>query len=117
MEGNKKSNKAKDMLRITNEKKYRGDIAQKDYVNKGNHKERSLKIGKDTNFEEYIRDKLLKDRYSTDVIIGTIKRKGLKFKGMICTKNLYNYIDAGIFSGISNENLWEKRKRRKRRYK
>ncbi|MFT7538778.1 MAG: IS30 family transposase [Lysobacterales bacterium] len=98
-------------------KQYRADIAQKDYVNKGTHKERSFKIGKDTNFEEYIRDKLLKDRYSPDVIIGTIKRKGLKFKGMLFTKTLYNYIDAGIFSGISNENLWEKRKRRKRRYK
>jgi IS30 family transposase len=78
---------------------YRADIAQKDYVTKGKYKERSLKIGKDTKFEEYIRNKLLKDRYSPDVIIGTIKSKGLKFEGMICTKTLYNYIDAGIFSG------------------
>ena len=36
---------------------------------------------------------------------------------MICTKTLYNYIDEGIFSGISNENLWEKRKRRQREYR
>jgi IS30 family transposase len=36
---------------------------------------------------------------------------------MVCTKTLYNYIDAGVFSGISNENLWEKRKRKKRHYK
>ena len=35
---------------------------------------------------------------------------------MICTKTLYNYIGAGIFSGINNEDLCEKRKRKKRGY-
>jgi IS30 family transposase len=102
---------------LTKKKQYRADVAQRNYVAKAKNKERNLKIGKDTKFEEYIREKLLKDKYSPDVIIGTIKSKGLKFKGMICTKTLYNYIDRGIFAGISNENLWEKRKRRKRKYK
>ena len=36
---------------------------------------------------------------------------------MICTKTLYNYIDAGIFSGISHKDLWEKSKHKKRLYK
>ena len=60
---------------------------------------------------------MLKDKFSPDAIIGKIKDEGLKFEGMICTKTLYNYIDAGIFSGISNQNLWEKRKKKKRGYK
>ncbi|MFC1808233.1 IS30 family transposase, partial [Candidatus Omnitrophota bacterium] len=34
----------------------------------------------------------------------------------ICTKTLYNYIDAGIFADITNESLWQKRKRQKRAY-
>jgi hypothetical protein len=31
-------------------------------------------------------------------------------------KTLYNYIDAGIFNGISNKNLWERGKRKKKPY-
>jgi len=91
--------------------------AQRNYKANVKDKGHNLKIGKDVRFEEYIRKKLLKDRFSPDAIIGEIKIKGLVFEGMVCTKTLYNYIDAGIFSGITNETLWEKRKRKKRGYK
>ena len=97
--------------------KYRANFAQADYKRQGQNKERCLKIGKDKELEAYIRVKLLEERFSPDAIIGEIKAKGLKFAGIISTKTLYNYIDAKIFSGISNENLWKKRKRKKRRYK
>jgi IS30 family transposase len=96
---------------------YRADVAQQDYRLKGKNKERGLKIGCDSRLEAYIREKLVKDRYSPDAIIGEIKFKGLHFDGMICTKTVYNYIDAGIFAGISNESLWEKRKRKKHGYR
>lgn len=102
---------------LTEKEQYRANVGQADYIRRGKNKERSLKIGKDHCLEGYIRIKLLEDHYSPDAIIGEIKARGLKFKGMICTKTLYNYIEAGIFSGISNKNLWEKRKRRKRKYK
>jgi len=98
-------------------KQYRANVAQKDYEAKGRNKERALKIGKDKKLEEHIRKRLIKDKFSPDAIVGEIKEKQLKFKGMICTKTLYNYIDAGILSGISNANLWEKRKKKNRRYK
>jgi IS30 family transposase len=97
--------------------KYRADVGQRDCESRWGNKERPLKIGKDKKLEEYIRIKLVEERYSPDAIIGEIKMKGLKFEGMICTKTLYNYIDKGIFSGISNKNLWEKSKRKRRRYK
>jgi len=96
---------------------YRANVAQKDYQTKVVNRERSLKIGKDKDLEEHIRKKLLVDRYSPDAIIGEIKAKGIKFEGIICTKTLYSYIDRGIFSGISNASLWEKRKARKKKYK
>ena len=102
---------------LSKKKQYRANVAQANYVELGKNKERSLKIGSDRRLEEYIRKKIIKDEYSPDAVIGEIKGKELKFKSMICTKTLYNYIDAGIFSGISNENLWEKRKRKKRGYK
>jgi IS30 family transposase len=102
---------------LSRKRQYRADVAQRNYETKLHGKQYDLKIGKDKRLEEYIRQKILKDKYSPDAIIGEIKTNGLKFNGMICTKTLYNYIDAGILSGISNENLWEKRKRKKRSYR
>lgn len=102
---------------LSEKKQYRANVAQRSYEELGKNKERSLKIGKDRRLEAYIKRKMLKDKFSPDATIGNIKDAGLKFKRMICTKTLYNYIDAGIFSWISNESLWEKRKRKKRGYK
>lgn len=96
---------------------YRANVGQSDYVRQGKNKERGLKIGKDKELEEYICNKILNEQFSPDAVIGEIKLKGLKFAGMICTKTLYNYIDAGILAGISNESLWQKRSKKKHKYK
>lgn len=96
---------------------YRAQVGQAEHERRGKNKERGLKIGKDRKLEEHIREKLEKGRYSPDAIIGEIKSKGLQFAGMICTKTLYNYIESGTFAGISNEDLWEKRRQKRRRYK
>ncbi len=96
---------------------YRANVGQADYKKRGQNKERSLKIGKDKALEAYIRIKLVEEKFSPDAIIGQIKASGLVFTGIITTKTLYNYIDAGIFVGISNKNLWQKRNEKKRGYK
>lgn len=96
---------------------YRANVAQADYEAKGANKERGLKIGKDKKLEEHIRKRLLKDKFSPDAIIGEIRVKEIKFESQICTKTLYNYIEAGIFSGISNKDLWQKRHKKKRKYR
>ena len=96
---------------------YRANVGQADYDRQGRNKERSLKIGKDKELEAYIRVKLIKERFSPDAILGQIKAEGLVFEGIITTKTLYNYIDAGFFAGISNKNLWQKRNKKKRGYK
>ena len=41
----------------------------------------------------------------------------LQFETSICTKTVYNYIDKGIFAGISNRDLWVKKDGRKRDYR
>jgi IS30 family transposase len=99
------------------DEQYRANTAQADYDKQGRNKERSLKIGKDKELEAYIRIKILRDKFSPDAVIGDIKIKGLKFERQICTKTLYNYIDAGLLSGISNKNLWQKKDKKKRKYK
>ena len=102
---------------LTYKKKYRANVAQGDYLKRCSHRERSLKIGKDKLLEEHIRTKITKDRFSPDAVIGQIKAKGLQFERTICTKTLYNYIDAGVFCGISPKDLWDKSKKKKRSYK
>jgi IS30 family transposase len=96
---------------------YRAHVGQAAYEKRGCNKERPLKIGNDKVLEEYIRIKLVDERFSPDAIIGGIKVSGRKFTGMICTKTLYNYIDKGIFSGISNKDLWQKRNKKRRTYR
>lgn len=96
---------------------YRADVAHRESERRGRERERELKIGRDLKLEEYIRNCLEKERHSPDAIIGGIEAQGLKFEGMICTKTLYNYIDRGVFAGISNQHLWEKGRRRKRKYR
>ena len=102
---------------LTQKKKYRANVAQADYLKRCSNRERSLKIGKDKLLEAHIRTKITKDHFSPDAVVGQIKAEGLQFERTICTKTLYNYIDAGIFWGISPKDLWEKSKRKKRPYK
>lgn len=103
--------------RLGEEPRYRANVGQAEHEKQGKKKERALKIGKDKEFEAYIRVWLVEKKFSPDAIIGQIKLDGLKFTGMICTKTLYNYIDAEIFSGISNKDLWQKRNKSRRKYR
>jgi transposase, IS30 family len=96
---------------------YRANTAQRNYQQKVINRKRTLKIEKDKDLQIYIRKKLIKDKHSPDAIIGRIKQEKLVFERMICTKTLYNYIEEGVFEGITNSSLWEKRKRRKKKYK
>jgi len=55
--------------------------------------------------------------YSPDAAIGRIRLEGRNFKTSICTKTVYNYLDAELFLGISNKNLYVKKSGAKRPYK
>jgi len=99
---------------LTEYQVYRANTAHSDYERKVTNRAHSLKIEKYKEAAIYIREKILKSKYSPDAIIGELKRDGQE---LICTKTLYNYIDRGVFEGVSNYSLWEKRKRRKRKYK
>jgi len=102
---------------LSEKAEYRANVGQADYEKQGRNKERSLKIGKDKDLEAYLKNKMIIGKFSPDAAIGLIKAEGRVFKGMITTKTLYNYIDAGYLSGISNKNLWQKKNKKKRGYK
>ena len=96
---------------------YRADAGQRVCGRNGSNKGRSLKIGNDHKLAKHIKNKIKNEKWSPDAIIGRIKEEGLQFKTSICTKTLYNYIDQGLFNEISNKDLWEKKKGKKRKYR
>ena len=91
---------------------YKADTAQMRHNEKAANKGRGLKIGHDHELARHIEDKIKKEKWSPDVIIGRLKAEGKA--PCICTKTLYNYIDKGIFAGISNQDLWVKKGGKKR---
>jgi len=96
---------------------YKADVAQMRHEENAANKGRGLKIGHDHKLAKHIEDKIKNDKWSPDVVVGRIKSEGLDFETSICTKTLYNYIDRGVFAGISNKDLWVKKDGVKRDYK
>lgn len=86
-------------------------VSQQNAQNKG----AGLKIANDHELARHIEKKIIKEKYGPDAVIGEIRAKGIIFKTNICTKTLYNYIDKGVFAGITNKNLPVKRNKKKGR--
>lgn len=94
---------------------YFADVAQVKHENASLNKGRNLKIGSDHELVKFIEEKIGKEHWSPGAVIGYIEAKELRFKTSICVKTLYNYIDKGLFPGISNKELLHKKNKRKRR--
>lgn len=110
------SNKKYEPLYVV-EEVYKADVAQRVSEENAASKGRGLKIGYDHKLARHIEAKIKGEKWSPDAVLGQIKAAGLEFETSICTKTLYNYIDRGIFAGISNDDLWVKRDGKKRDYK
>ncbi|MDR0935244.1 MAG: IS30 family transposase [Oscillospiraceae bacterium] len=74
-----------------------------------------LKLGADTEFAAHVENKLINEKRSPAAILGEIKRTGLPFKTRICTTTLYSYIKKSVFLNITQKELPEGGKR-KRKY-
>lgn len=96
---------------------YCADTGQMVYDRNGRNKGPGLKIGKDHKLAKYIKQKIVKEKYSPDAVIGQIKAKGIEFETSICTKTLYNYIDKEVFANITNKDLPVKRDKKKGSYR
>ena len=98
-------------------KAYCADVAQRKYYENAANKGRGYKIGNDYELVEYIERMIIEGKYSPDAVIGRIKLEGKQFKTTICTKTLYNYIDAGLFLHLTNKDLPVKKDGKKRTYR
>jgi IS30 family transposase len=70
-----------------------------------------LKLGSNYELAEFIRCRIVDHEESPDVVAFRMRQAGME--QVVCTKTIYNYIDQDVIPGVSNESLWEKRKRRK----
>jgi len=96
---------------------YCADTGQMVYDRNGRNKGPGLKIGKDHKLAKHIEQKIVKEKYSPDAVIGEIKAKGLEFGTSICTKTLYNYIEQEVFANITNKDLPVKKDKKKGSYR
>lgn len=62
---------------------------------------------------EHLHLHIVMHRQSPEVVAALMRKGG--FEHAVCFKTIYNHIDKGLVPGVTNESLWEKRKRRKGR--
>ena len=67
----------------------------------------------DKRLAEHLRCRIVKHKESPEAVAARMKKNRLEYA--VCAKTIYNLIDRGLVPGVSNESLWEKRKRRKSR--
>ena len=60
---------------------------------------------------EFIRCYIVIKKWASGVVAARMKQKGIP--DALCAKSIYNYIDQGWISDVTNETLWEKCIRRK----
>lgn len=101
----------------TTEKRYSSDKAQARAEANYSAMGAPLKIGSDFAFAEYIENKIIKHRYSPAAVLGEIKAKGIHFDTTICVRTLYNYIDKGVFLHVTNKDLAQKGKKKRKQRK
>lgn len=99
----------------TTEMRYSADLAEMKYRANLKEKGAGLKIGNDIAFANYIEQKIIKEKYSPDAVLGEIKVKGMEFKTKISRSTLYSYIDKGIFLELSNRHLPVKKDKKDRK--
>jgi len=73
----------------------------------------ALKLGKNHRTAEFMRLRIVEHKESPDVVASRMCQAGMP--GAVCTRTLYRYIEQGVIPGVTNESLWEKRKRAKLR--
>ena len=95
---------------------YCADYAQMESTKRAANKGGGLKIGHCHELAKYLEQKIVQEGYSPDAALHAYEAREYPFEVRICTKTLYNYIDAGLFTGISNGNLPIKKQGKKRDY-
>lgn len=96
-------------------KKYFYDVGQRVYEENRENSKNSFKAAKVYDFLKYAENQILQNKLSPDAVCGRAKLEN-KFKEIVCTKTLYNYIDMGLLK-VRNIDLPLRVKRKTKRDK
>lgn len=96
------------------EPRYSAQKAQQRHDYNQTAKGRPLKIGSDHAYAHFLERTIVTDRFSPAAALAEARKAG--YQTMVCTSTLYSYIEKGVFRHLTNKDLWEKRKRKKRSY-
>lgn len=104
--------------------RYSADKGQLVHEENQTAKGRALKIGNDREYADFLERKMLgiqengtidrRKRYSPAAALAEARAAG--FQTSVCTTTLYSYIEKRVFLHLTNKDLWEKGKRKKRGY-
>ena len=94
-------------------KRYSATIAQENADFQATAKGQSIKLDKHYDYAYTVAERI-KNGDSPDSIVGDLKRQN---KWTVSTPTLYRYIDQGFIPGITNGNLFQKSRKKKRAYR
>lgn len=98
---------------LTTSRVYNADRAQDVHDLNATAKGPDLKLGAHHKAVEFIREQIIDEQCSPDVVAHRMDEQ--KHGCEVCTSTIYSYIDQGLIEGVSNESLLEKPRRRTRR--
>ncbi len=73
----------------------------------------AIKLEKEFKFAEYITNKIINEKHSPEASLILWKKENPENIFTICVKTLYNYINNSVFFEISNNELLEKKKKKR----
>ena len=107
------------------EKRYSADKAQQLHDYNQTAKGRPLKIGNDRAYAMFLEEKMLgvqadgridrRKRYSPAAALAEARKAG--YQTSVCVSTLYGYITKRVFLHLTNKDLWEKGKKKKKGHK
>lgn len=100
---------------LTEEERYNPDAAQRQMEWNRSACGTGLKVGNDVQFLECIEKKIIENKYSPAAALAEVKEQNLS-STTVSIRTLYRYIDHGVFLNLTNKDLPEKKKR-KRKYR
>lgn len=95
---------------LTTRIEYCADVAQKKIEYNVTAKGYDLKISNDYDFLYFIQDKIVKEKCSPYAALQLAKKEN--FKTDICLTTLYKYINIGLFSNITQNNMPYRRRKK-----
>jgi IS30 family transposase len=93
------------------QERYSADRGQAVYADR--MRSRGSRVPVDERLLEHLHARIVEKRESPEVVAARMRMAGLEYA--VCAKTIYNLIDRNQVPGVTNESLWEKRKRRQGR--